>query len=132
MKKTVCNITACALTLLVLLSTFSFTVKKHYCGDFLVDVSFSGDADSCGMNMKKISTKKNCCKDEIHHLQGQDELQKHTIDNFDVSQQQFVIAFYISYKDLFLKKESQKNKYTFFYPPDIPKNYQVLYQSFLI
>ncbi|WCC42067.1 hypothetical protein PJJ26_11540 [Tenacibaculum finnmarkense] len=36
------------LALLVLISTFSFTVEKHYCGDFLVDISYLGEADNCG------------------------------------------------------------------------------------
>ena len=78
MKKQSFNITSISLAFLVLLSTFSFTVEKHYCGDFLMDVSYVGHAEGCGME-KDASLKNNkkpCCKDEVHKIEGQDELQK--------------------------------------------------------
>jgi len=49
MKRSFTKITSSLLALLVLLSTLSFTVESHYCGDFLVDVSYVGQADGCGM-----------------------------------------------------------------------------------
>ena len=132
MKQIFTKIVSFTLAILVLLSTFSFTVDKHYCGDFLVDVSFMGDADDCGTESEKIVFKKSCCKDEIHQIEGQDELQQASVDDFNLDKQQFLAAFYISYNDLFVENESQKNDYINFSPPEIPCNYQVLYQSFLI
>ncbi|KGL58625.1 HYC_CC_PP family protein [Polaribacter sp. Hel1_85] len=133
MKHIISKIASFSLALLVLFSTFSFTVEKHYCGEFLMDVSFTGDADNCGMEMEiKSAKKKNCCKDEIHHIEGQDELQQVSIDDFDISKQQFLVAFHISFNDLFVENESKKTYYKDFSPPDIPIDYQVLYQSFLI
>ena len=78
MKKTLLKITSISLAFLVLFSTLSFTVEKHYCGDFLVDVSYVGHTDGCGMEMDALSktTKKSCCKDEIHKIEGQHELQQ--------------------------------------------------------
>ena len=74
MKKSFSKIASFLLALLVLFSTFSFTVEKHFCGEFLMDVSFIGHADDCGMDMENVSAKKkNCCKDEVHHIEGQDE-----------------------------------------------------------
>ena len=70
------KITSFSLALLVLASTLSFTVDQHYCGDFLVDISFTGDADGCGMNMAK-TTMNNCCSDEEISFEGQDDLQYH-------------------------------------------------------
>lgn len=131
MKSYLLKIASLTLALLVLFSTFSFTVEKHYCGDFLMDVSFTGDADDCGMEMETMKKKK-CCKDEIHHIEGQDELQQFSIDNFDLEKQQFVAAFLISHKDLFIKDESKNKICKDFPPPDNPKDFQVLYQSFLI
>ncbi|MFK8059371.1 MAG: hypothetical protein AB8B78_04695 [Polaribacter sp.] len=132
MKSIFSKIASFTLALLVLFSTFSFTVEKHYCGDFLMDVSFIGDVEDCGMEMEKITKKKNCCKDEVHQIEGQDELQQAQFDDFDFSKQQFLLSFYISYNDLFIKNESKKIYYKDFSPPDIPIDYQVLYQSFLI
>ena len=133
MKQHLSKITSFLLALMVLFSTFSFTVEKHYCGESLMDVSFIGDADTCGMDMEKVSTKKkNCCKDEVHFMEGQDELQQIQIDDLDFSKQQFIVSFYISYTDLFIENESNKTNYKNLYLPDIPIDYQVLYQSFLI
>lgn len=134
MKQFFSKIISIVLAFLVLFSTFSFTVEKHYCGEFLMDVSFTGDAEDCGMKMeaKAKTKKKSCCKDEIHHLDGQDELQQFFIDDFDLEKQKFVTAFLISYQDLFIKNESKNNYYKDFSPPDIPKDYQILFQTFLI
>jgi hypothetical protein len=133
MKKRFSKIASFLLALLVLFSTFSFTVEKHFCGEFLMDVSFIGHAEDCGMDMEKVSAKKkNCCKDEVHHIEGQDELQQSSVDEFNFSKQQFLVSFYISYNDLFLENKSKKTYYRDSSPPDIPFDYQVLYQSFLI
>ena len=133
MKQRFSNIASFLLALLVLFSTFSFKVEKHFCGEFLMDISFIGDADDCGMHMEKVSAKKkNCCKDEVHYIEGQDELQQTSVDEFNFSKQQFLVCFYVSYIDFFIENESKKTTYKDSSPPDIPIDYQVLYQSFLI
>lgn len=134
MQKQAVKILSFVMALLVLFSTLSFSVKKHYCGDFLVDVSFTGETEGCGMDMNKTTTKKkkNCCKDEVHHIEGQDELQNQKVASFSFDEQQFLTAFVVSYQDLFAKSESNTNFYKDFSPPDIPLDYQVAYQSFLI
>lgn len=133
MKQYFAKIASFFLALMVLFSTFSFTVEKHYCGESLMDVSFIGDVDTCGMEMEKRSAKKkNCCKDEVHYMEGQDELQQIQSDDFDFLKEQFLVSFYISYTDLFVENKSNRTYFKNFYLPDIPIDYQVLYQSFLI
>ena len=133
MKQVFSNIASLLLALLVLFSTFSFKVEKHFCGDFLIDISFIGDADDCGMHKEKESAKKkNCCKDEVHYIEGQDELKQTSVDEFNFSKQQFLFAFYFSHSDLFLENKSNRIYFKDSPPPDIPIDYQVLYQSFLI
>jgi len=132
MNKLFLKIISFTLAFLVLFSTFSFTVDAHYCGDFLVDISFTGDTESCGMDMEKVSKKKNCCKDEVHQIEGQDELQTNKIENITFENQQFLTAFLISYKDLFLEINTENSAYKDFSPPDISFDYQISYQSFLI
>ena len=109
MKQQFITITSIALSLLVLFSTVSFTVEKHYCGDFLMDVSFLGDADDCGMDMEKVTSakKKGCCKDEVHQIEGQDELQQFSFEDFDLEKQQFVVAFVHTYQALFIEKSTK-------------------------
>ena len=138
MKIFLFKIASFLLALLVLFSTFSFTVEKHYCGEFLMDVSFTGSADDCGMEMEKPSTegcpitKKNCCDDKQLAIEGQDELHQTHFEDVNFSKQQFLISLFISYHDLFIENRSNKINYKDQSPPDIPTNYQVLYQSFLI
>jgi hypothetical protein len=134
MKQSVLKITSFALAFLVLFSTFSFSVEKHFCGEFLMDVSFTGDAADCGMDMEKVAKtkKKNCCKDEIHLIEGQDELQQFSLADFDLEKQQFVVAFATSYSSFFVEKTIKNSFYKHFSPPDISKDYQVLFQTFII
>ncbi len=134
MKQLFIKISSFTLAFLVLFSTFSFTVEKHYCGDFLVDVSFTGEAEGCGMQVDSVKSvkKKNCCKDEIQKIEGQDELQSNKFDKLTFEKEQLLTAFVISYKDLFVEVESKNNFYKDFSPPDIPLDFQVLYQTFLI
>ena len=134
MKQLFIKISSFILAFLVLFSTFSFTVEKHYCGDFLVDVSFTGEAEGCGMQVDAVKSakNKNCCKDEIQKIEGQDELQSNKFDKLTFEKEQLLTAFVISYKDLFVEVESKNNFYKDFSPLDIPLDFQVLYQTFLI
>ncbi|PQJ80518.1 HYC_CC_PP family protein [Polaribacter porphyrae] len=128
------KISAIILSVLVLFSTFSFNVDKHYCGDFLVDISFTGETEGCGMQMdaKAPTKKKNCCKDETHQFEGQDELQLTSFEEITFENQQLLIAFAFSYQDLLLDKKTEKSFQRVYPPPEIQQNYQVIYQSFLI
>ena len=132
MKKTVHQIASFLLAILVFISTLSFTVEKHYCGDFLVDVSFTGNAGDCGMEKGLSVKKKNCCKDEVQQVEGQQELLQASVDDFNFQKQQLLVSFFVSYHDTFIVKESNELVYNDLSPPDLPINYRILYQSFLI
>ncbi|APG65209.1 hypothetical protein LPB136_07555 [Tenacibaculum todarodis] len=135
MKQFFKNITSVTLAFLVLFSTFSFTVEKHYCGDFLVDVSYTGDVKEC--NMEEGSTgvvqMKKCCKNEVEQVKGQDELQQHSINKITFKDQQFIISFVIAHLDLLTDNELSKSLFEYhFPPPNLDRDYQIFYQSFLI
>lgn len=133
MKQALIKISSILIACLVLFSTFSFTVEKHYCGGFLMDISYVGEAGGCNMEMDKVSsTKKSCCKDEVHKIEGQDELQQASVDDFDFQKQQLLTAFVVSFNNLFVEIDAQNNFYKDFSPPDIWLNYQVSFQTFLI
>ena len=134
MKVIFSKILSIFLALIVLLSTMSFTVDKHYCGEFLVDVSFTGKAEGCGMKMDNVATtkKKNCCKDEVHQIDGQDELQQQLKQEFSFENQQFLVSFVKSYQDLFYNSYRNVKYYKDFSPPDIPIDYQSTYQVYII
>ncbi|WP_299617362.1 hypothetical protein [uncultured Tenacibaculum sp.] len=138
MKSSITKISSILLALLVLLSTFSFTVKKHYCGEFLVGVSYFGGDQGCGdeageedCDDPQIIKKKNCCKDEITQVEGQEEL-KNSAEKFDLEKQQFLVAFITSYNDLFLEEAEQVNLNEYYSPPNLNLDLQVLYEVYLI
>ena len=134
MKSIFTKITSTFIALLVLFSTFSFTVESHYCGEFLIDVSITGNTEVCSSDIAADASivLKDCCSDEVHQIVGQDELQQNTVTKFDFQNKQFLTAFCVSYADLFTEITSENSFYKDFSPPDIPLDYQVSYQTFLI
>ena len=121
---------------LVLLSTLSITIEKHFCGDNLVDVSVFSEVEKCAMESMEVElatiTKKSCCKDTVDVVEGQDELIVKTFDDLDFEQQQFVATFAMSYVNLFesLPKLVIPNKE--YSPPKLVYDIQVLNETFLI
>lgn len=126
------------MALLVLFSTFSFTVEKHFCGEFLVGISYFGNADNCtaeveegGCDGPQVVKKKKCCKDEIQQIEGQDTL-KNDVEKFDLEQQHFLVAFVASYYQLFTDLEGEKVPHRYYDPPKITKDIQLLHEVFII
>ncbi|WP_442265357.1 HYC_CC_PP family protein [Tenacibaculum sp. ZS6-P6] len=138
MKIVFSKISSTLLALLVLFSTFSFTVEKHYCGEFLVSISYFGNSVNCGdeegeedCDDPQVIKKKKCCKDEIQQIQGQDDL-KNSFEKFDIQKQQFVVAFLSSYYNLFADFNKQINLNEFYTPPNLNLDLQVLYEVYII
>jgi hypothetical protein len=127
---------AVALSLLVLFSTLSVTIKKHFCGDTLVDVAIFTQAKKCGMEMQDMDkpeiVKKSCCKDEIDIIKGQDELKTNSFDDLSSIQKQILFAYSFSYINLFegLPKQTIPNRD--YSPPKIVKDIHVLDETYLI
>jgi len=97
------------MALIVLFSSFSFTVHSHICGGEIADVSYFLEADSCGMKMdiceKDNSSqhqlkKEPCCKDISEVIQGNDNNQQ-AQSSLEIAQVQFITAFVTSYISLF-------------------------------
>ncbi len=120
------------MALLVLFSTVSFTIEKHFCGDTLVDVSMFVEADKCAMEALEILQKKTCCKDAIDVVKGQDELIVSAFDDLDFEQQQFVIAFTFSNINGFESLPKQTIPHKDYSPPNLISDIQVLDQVFII
>lgn len=120
------------LALLVLFSTVSFTIEKHYCGDVLVDASVFVEAEKCAMEAQEILQKKTCCKDEIDIVKGQDELKVTSFEDLDLDQQQFVTAFAFSYFNMFESLPKQIIPHKNYSPPNLVTDIQVLDQVFII
>ena len=126
------------MALLVLMSTVSFTVESHYCGDILVDSSLLGHVETCGMEVQQKSsssecniTKKDCCSDEQITIKGQETL-KTSFDKIEKSQQILVAAIIHTYLNLFFEPQTDFNSFKDYPPPFLVKDINILDQTFLI
>lgn len=143
MKHVLYKILSLVLALVVLLSTVSFTVAKHYCGSLLVDVSLYAAAKTCGMEAMTSSfqeevplscetkvLKRSCCKDENVIHQGQDELQSSW--EFLDSTSQLWGAFFTYDNTLFEEWNNNNVPFQEYRPPLLFKDIQLLNVTFLI
>lgn len=125
-----------ALSFLVLFSTVSLTIEKHFCGDTLVAVSIFTEVEKCAMEASELEqaaiTKKSCCKDQVNVIQGQEVLSSNTFEDLDLEQQQFLVTFTHSYFSLFEINLKQFIPHKEYSPPYIVEDIQLLNDTFLI
>ncbi|MCM4164912.1 MULTISPECIES: HYC_CC_PP family protein [unclassified Arenibacter] len=138
MKSIFHKIVSFSMALLVLFSTFSFTVEQHYCGDTLVDFSMFGKAESCGMDIQQLSNshddnlkKIGCCEDETLSVLGLDDL-KVSLEKLNFEQHKFVVSFVYSYLNLFEGLQENIVPFNHYPPPLLVKDIPILHQTFLI
>jgi hypothetical protein len=138
MKKVFHKISSFCLALIVLLSTVSFTVDSHYCGDILVDSSLFGHVETCGMEVQQQLpssecniSKKDCCNDEQVIVEGQDTL-KTSFDKLEKDQQLFVAAFIHTYINLFDTLDTNIVPFKDYAPPFLIRDIQKLHETYLI
>ena len=128
------SIFSIALSCLVLFSTFSFTVEKHYCGDNLVDTAVFSEAKKCGgIDAETISyIKKPCCKDTVDVIEGQDEL--NTLDFEDLDQiTKYILATHLyTYTQLYESLPKLIIPHKDYSPPNLVRDIQVLDETYLI
>ena len=121
-----------SLALLVLFSTVSFTVEKHFCGDVLVDSAIFVDVNKCELEALEMLQNKTCCKDEIDVIKGQNELTRVSFDDLDFQQQELLVAFTQAYVFSFESLEKLKIPHKNYSPPNLVTDIQVLDQVFII
>lgn len=139
MKQIMHKSMAVLMAAVVLMTTMSFTVDMHYCGDSLVDFSFVQKAKSCGMENAQATTscerpsptEKSCCSDKQVVKEGNDDL-KISLDQLTLAQQVFVVSFTYAYSSLFEGTQSEETPFLDNSPPFIRRDLQVLHQTFLI
>ena len=132
------KILSIAMAFLLLASTTSWTVGKHYCMGHLMDVSFFAHAEDCGMDMmvsdediSPMEGQDSCCNDEIIVVDGQNDL-KISFNDIKIDQHEFLVAFTYSYFSLF-EIRSERSVLSEYYPPPIlVKDIQLLDKVFLI
>ena len=140
MKDIFRKIASIAMAFTVILSTMSFSVDMHYCGDHLVDFSLYDKVDTCMMKAKmgKSSTDcklsrmaMDCCSDVEIVVEGRDDL-KISFDQLNFEQQLFLVTFAYSYINLFQGLEENSIPFIDYSPPPLIRDIQILDQTFLI
>ncbi len=123
------------LSFLVLFSTVSFTVEKHFCGDTLVDVAIFTKAQKCSAEMAANATtkitQKNCCKDEINVVQGVDKLTIKSLENLITDS--YTIPVILTINTPFLEVLPQEYvPHKNYSPPNLIEDFSILFETFLI
>lgn len=137
MKEFLHRIFSCCMALLLLASTTSWKVEKHYCMGRLINVAFFVDADACGMDMPVLAeqevtlNQKTCCDNEVILLEGQDEVTA-VYNDLDLDQQQFLIAYTLSFLEILTPLDSKESFYNSYHPPKIVKDIQLLDEVYLL
>lgn len=137
MKKVCIKSGSLLMALLVLFSTMSFTVDKHFCGSILVDKAVFSDAMTCGMEEHNLPVTENnaeedsCCNEEQIAVEGQTEL-KISYDELNLGQQVFIASFTWSYVGLFADLPQNAIPFDHYSPPLLVTDIQLMDQVFLI
>lgn len=124
------------LAVLVLVSTLSLAIEKHFCGGVLMDVAVFTEIDKCCGGDTKMSemdiTKISCCENEIDIVEGQDDLIIKAFDDLDDIQQQILVAYAWSYANLYESLPKQIIPHKDYSPPLLIRDIQVLDETYLI
>ncbi len=130
---------ALIMSVLLLASTTSWTVGKHYCMGRVMDVSFFSKAEDCGMDLPTTTdspsptwAKKHCCDDQTIYITGQNDL-KLSLDNLSFEHHQIIATFFNHAIYLFDGGVSQlKVPFKYYPPPQLVKEIILWDQVFLI
>lgn len=132
-KKVFQKLGSLVMALLVLFSTVSFTVDKHFCGTYLVDLAVFSEAQDCGMEhpTEGEMAGEDGCSDQKISVKGQKEL-KISFNDLELPQQVFLSTFTYSYVDLFEELPKQLIPFSDYSPPLLVYDIQLRDQTFLI
>lgn len=140
MKNMFQRIFSVLLALVVMMSTVSFAVDKHFCGNFLVDMAILSEAETCEISRSEYSdfvvTDVNsngcfCCSNQQTTIEGQDKLVT-SIKSFEFNKLVFLSTFTYSYFSLFRNAPEHVVPFKNYSPPLVIRNSQLLDQVFLI
>lgn len=134
MKQQITKIGAVLMTMIVLLSTMSFTISQRYCDGNLVDTTLFSKSESCKIVVKSdcCEITEECCDHEQIVIDGQKELPSRISVDFQINKQFFVL----STSNLFLEDDDFNSKKDVFnkeyIPPSLIFNRQITHQVFII
>lgn len=123
---------------LILLSTTSFTVKKHFCGDSLIDTSIFTELNKCCDPVASLPASQtevnfpDCCKDTLQIVEGPDHLILKSFETLSYEQQIFLVAYATSYVNVLEHLPENYIPHQYYSPPKMLTDIQLQQQVFLI
>lgn len=136
LKRVVYKMFSLLMAFFVLLSTVSFTVEKHYCGDTLIDVAVFSKAWYCGAETETMvmesMEKKKCCHEELLYVKGQDKLKKASYENYQFAQQFYLAKLNYPYIHLLEDLPQQIIPHKDYSQPHLVADIQIWQQVFII
>lgn len=130
------KISSLSLALLVLVSTMSFTVEKHFCCGELVDFSLFSDVEKCMDNASSLMEvsliQEDCCAYAIDVVHGQDNVVTHSDTDLIASHPFFVKDNNLSFLDVFTELSSKDIIFANYTSPNLIFDVQIMDQVFLI
>ena len=122
------------MTMIVLLSTMSFTINQRYCDGNLVDTTLFSKSESCKVVVQSncCEITEECCDHEQIIIDGQKELPSRIVVETPIVNQYFVIN---SVKLHLEKRDFQSENSVFskkYIPPSLVFNKQIIHQVFII
>lgn len=138
MKALISKILSVVLAVLVFLTTTSFIMDAHFCGDSLIDLAVIHPATSCGMHSNHNSkscdntfSKTDCCKDIQIISKGQERVQPYTYD-LTAEQQFFVVSFIYTYVNLFQVLDVNIVPFKDYIPPLLVRDIHSIQEVYII
>nr|WP_252723794.1 hypothetical protein [Winogradskyella psychrotolerans] len=121
---------------MILFSTLSLTIEKHFCGDTLIDVAIFTETEKCSDDLAQVEEasirKMSCCKDEIDVIEGLSETTLNSFEDLDVIHQHVLIAYSYSYINLFEGLPNLVIPHKDYVPPAVVKDIHLLDEVYLI
>ncbi|WP_296386073.1 hypothetical protein [Winogradskyella sp.] len=124
------------LSFLVLFSTLSLTIEKHFCGGVLIDVAVFTETEKCADDLAETDsvniTKKTCCKDEIDVIEGLNQLTTNSFEDLNDIQKQVLVAYTYSYVNSLEGLPNLVIPHKNYMPPILIKDILLLDETYLI
>jgi len=134
MKQVSQKIISIIMAFVVVLSTVSFAVNSHYCGNTLVDTAVFYNVKTCKVPQQFKGcavAKMNCCSNKQKVVDGQDELQL-TIDKVSFGQQIFITSLIYTYINLFEDFDKSETSYQEYSQPLVIRQLYKIDETYLI
>ncbi len=139
MKKVTLHTFSLLMSFLVLFSTMSFKVEKHYCGQSLVGHAVFSSVQKCETEMHSCGAEgemqmmmdESCCSNQTECFDGQDELNIQPI-SFELIQQYIIVPMSFVLIGLLPELAAEVIEYPPYQPPQLVYDLQILCQVFTI